>query len=151
MVKVAITLLALTVLPACWASAAEYRPGLGDLMTTGVQPRHTKLGLAGQAKNWPYATYELGELRETLDDVAETQPTWNGFAVAEGIAAMTKAPLVAVEAAIKAGDAARFNDAYGRLTAACNQCHQAAGMGVIVIRVPSASPFPDQDFRPVGK
>lgn len=28
-----------------------YRPGLGDLMTMTVQPRHTKLGLAGQEKN----------------------------------------------------------------------------------------------------
>ena len=32
-----------------------YRPGLGDLMTMTVQPRHIKLGLAGQEKNWPYA------------------------------------------------------------------------------------------------
>lgn len=28
-----------------------YRPGLGDLMTMTVQPRHTKLGLAGREKN----------------------------------------------------------------------------------------------------
>ena len=29
-----------------------YRPGLGDLMTMTVQPRHIKLGLAGREKNW---------------------------------------------------------------------------------------------------
>ena len=32
-----------------------YRPGLGDLMTMTVQPRHIKLLLAGHEQNWPYA------------------------------------------------------------------------------------------------
>ena len=32
-----------------------YQPGMGDLMVTIVQPRHLKLGLAGQARNWDYA------------------------------------------------------------------------------------------------
>jgi hypothetical protein len=41
-----------------------YRPGLGDLMTMTVQPRHIKLGLAGREKNWIYAAYELHELEE---------------------------------------------------------------------------------------
>ncbi|HSI02334.1 MAG TPA: hypothetical protein VLA02_17165, partial [Reyranella sp.] len=40
----------------------SYRPGLGDLMTMTVQPRHTKLGLAGQERNWTYAAYALHEL-----------------------------------------------------------------------------------------
>jgi hypothetical protein len=44
------------------AAPQAYRPGLGDLMTMTVQPRHTKLGLAGQEKNWTYAAYELHEL-----------------------------------------------------------------------------------------
>ena len=34
-------------------------------MTMTVQPRHTKLGLAGSAGNWPYAAYELHELEES--------------------------------------------------------------------------------------
>ena len=55
-------------LPAAAAAqtAAPYRPGLGDLMTMTVQPRHLKLGLAGQAKNWPYVVYEGHELEEAL-------------------------------------------------------------------------------------
>jgi hypothetical protein len=36
-----------------------YRPGLGDLMTMTVQPRHIKLGLAGGEKNWAYAAYQI--------------------------------------------------------------------------------------------
>ena len=46
------------------AQQPAFHPGLGDLMTAFVQPCHTKLGLAGSEKNWPYAAYELKELRE---------------------------------------------------------------------------------------
>ena len=35
----------------------DYHPSMGDLMTMAVQPRHTKLGIAGRARNWPYAAY----------------------------------------------------------------------------------------------
>ena len=45
-----------------------------DLMTAFVQPRHIKLGLAGNEQNWLYAAYELDQLRETLADVAEILP-----------------------------------------------------------------------------
>jgi hypothetical protein len=34
-----------------------YRPGLGDLMSMTVQPRHIKLGLAVLEKNWSFAAY----------------------------------------------------------------------------------------------
>ena len=37
-------------------SAARYHPGLGELMTAFVQPRHIKLGLAGNEQNWRYAS-----------------------------------------------------------------------------------------------
>ena len=47
---------------------------LGDLMTMAIQPRHTKLGLAGQERNWPYAQYELSELRNAFARVARTIP-----------------------------------------------------------------------------
>ncbi len=33
-------------------SATPYQPGLGELMTAFVQPRHIKLGLAGNEHNW---------------------------------------------------------------------------------------------------
>lgn len=31
----------------------DYHPSLGDLMTMAIQPRHTKLGLAGQVATGP--------------------------------------------------------------------------------------------------
>jgi hypothetical protein len=125
-----------------------YHPSLGDLMTMTVQPRHLKLGLAGQERNWVYAKYELHELEESFERVAHVWPKWRDVAIAETILATTKEPMEAVEAAVKARDAAKFTDAYGRLTATCNACHQSSNVGMIVIQVPKSSPFANQDFRP---
>ncbi len=129
-------------------STAPYHPGLGELMTAFVQPRHIKLGLAGNAHNWPYAAYELGELSETFDDVATLVPTHDNMPIPAMIASTVKPPITALDAAIKAKDAAAFTKAYADLTAACNTCHQSAGHPMIVIQIPTTSPFPDQDFRP---
>ncbi len=54
----------------------------------------------------------------------------------------------AVSQAIKSADAAKFAEAYGRLAATCNACHQTTERAFVVIQAPQASPFPDQDFRP---
>lgn len=133
------------------AAPEPYRPGLGDLMTMTVQPRHIKLGLAGREKNWAYAAYELSELNEALERVAKVRPRWRDFAVAETLHSLTRDPLAALSTAVKAGDGAGFAQAYARLTEACNLCHQSAGQGVIVIRVPETSPYPDQSFAPHPK
>ncbi len=130
------------------ATSQAYRPGLGDLMTMTVQPRHTKLGLAGQEKNWVYAAYELHELEESFERAARVWPMYRKTNITELMAATPKEPMEAVATAIKASDAAKFAEAYGRLTATCNGCHQATERGFIVIQAPKASSFPDQDFRP---
>ena len=135
--------------PTAPATPPAYRPGLGDLMTMTVQPRHTKLGLAGQEKNWVYAAYELHELEESFERAVRVWPMYRKVNIAELLPATTKEPMEAVAAAIKAADATQFAEAYGRLTATCNACHQATERGVVVIQVPKASSFPDQDFRPV--
>jgi hypothetical protein len=132
-------------------SAAPYHPGLGELMTAFVQPRHIKLGLAGNERNWPYAAYELGELTETFDDIAELVPQHDNLSIPEMIASTVKPPMAALDAAIKAMDAAAFTKTYADLTASCNACHQSADHPMIVIQVPTVSPFPDQDFRPPQK
>jgi cytochrome c556 len=131
------------------AQQKPYTPGLGDLMTATVQPRHTKLGLAARESNWRYAAYELHELKEAFDRAAKAWPKWRTFSISEMMASVTKEPMAALEQAIKAGDPGRVTTAYEQLTAACNTCHRSADRGVIVIQSPLASAFPDQDFRPV--
>ncbi len=124
-----------------------WRPGVGDLMTMTVQPRHTKLGLAGREKNWPYASYELHELLESFQRVTRVSPMWRDFALTDMMRTFTAEPMNALAEAIKNGDSVRFAQAYQALTGACNQCHQSAERGMIVIQVPQMSPFADQDFR----
>jgi hypothetical protein len=114
----------------------------GDLMVMILQPRHTKLGLAGQARNWPYLAYELVEFQEAIDRIGRLSP-W----VAEQMLAFTSEPMAMLTKAVEAQDPAGFTQAYGQLTQACNQCHQHFGREEVSIRVPDASPFPDQDFR----
>jgi hypothetical protein len=77
--------------------SVAYRPGLGDLMTMTVQPRHLKLGLAGQEKNWAFAAYELHELEESFERIARVWPKWRQVEIAETIKSTTAAPLEAVE------------------------------------------------------
>jgi hypothetical protein len=133
--------------PAAVTAQPDYHPSLGDLMTMAVQPRHTKLGLAGQARNWPYAQYELSELRNAFARVARTIPTYRNIDMAAVIGALTTEPLKAVEQAIGAKDADQFKSAYAGLTTACNACHLSQEHPFVVIRVPGANPYPDQDFR----
>jgi hypothetical protein len=134
------------------ASAApaqlDYHPSLGDLMTMAVQPRHTKLGLAGREGNWAYAQYELSELRNAFARVARTIPVYRNADLSTLMPAMTTSALDAVERTIRAGDAAQFGAAYARLTDTCNACHVSQDHAMIVIRVPQGNPYPDQELRP---
>jgi hypothetical protein len=125
----------------------DYHPSLGDLMTMAVQPRHTKLGLAGREGNWVYAQYELSELRNAFGRVARTIPIYRSIDMTAVIGAMTTEPLNAVEKAIHAQDARQFNVTYAQLTTACNACHLSQDHAAVVIRVPITNPFADQDFR----
>src|SRR5260370_12920132 len=147
--------LSLVILPMLLAIAAAQTPpanrpplrlGLGDLMTMLVQPRHTKLGLGGQARNWDYAAYEHHELEEAFETVEGAWPRYRTFSITELLGA-TKEPMAAVDAAIKAKDGARFDTAYRELTQACNACHHGTNRPMIVVQFPAATaPYPDQDF-----
>ena len=124
-----------------------YQPGMGDLMVTIVQPRHLKLGLAGQARNWDYADYAHHELEESLEAIEKHIPKWRNLDIAQLIASTVKQPLEDVEKAVKARNAAAFDAAYRQLTDSCNACHRSSNLPAIVIKVPDASAFPNQDFR----
>jgi len=120
-------------------------------MTMTVQPRHIKLGFAGEQKNWTYAAYELHELEESFERVARHSPQWRKKPIADMMTSVTKDPMASLDEAIKAADAVKFGAAYKKLTEACNTCHQSAEVGMIVIQAPDGSAFPDQDFRPAKR
>jgi hypothetical protein len=137
--------------PARAASApsvyAEYHPGLADMMTMAVQPRHTKLGLAIRARNWTYAVYEVGELRGAFARIVRSIPSYEGKDTAELVVMIAK-PIETLQAAGRAKDAVKADAAYAEVTQTCNMCHQAQGRDYIVMRAPAAAMFPDQDFSP---
>ena len=148
---VAIALAAMVGVPSLAAAQRQHAAALGDLMTAFVQPRHIKLGLAGKERNWLYAAYELDQLRETLADIAEILPKYRDLSIPDMITSTVREPLAALNRAIQAKDSNQFSEAYGRLTASCNTCHQSYDRAAIVIRLPTVNSFPDQDFRPTTK
>jgi hypothetical protein len=90
-------------------------------------------------------------LRETFADLADILPKYRDLSIPDMITSTVKDPLAALDRAIQAKDGKQFTAAYRQLTASCNTCHQSYDHAVIVIQPPSASAFPDQDFRPSTK
>jgi cytochrome c' len=132
--------------------AEAYAPGLGEIMTL-QQMRHTKLWLAGQAKNWDLAAYELDELGEGFDDVLKFHPTHKDSPVApkDAIPRMVNEPVAELRAAVEKKDAAAFESAYDKVTAACNSCHDAMNFGFNKVQRPTENPYSNQVFTPAQK
>ena len=130
--------------------AQSYTPRLVEFMLS-VQSHHAKLWLAGNARNWDLADYQVDELKELLEDIAKRVPTYRDVPVGQMIESATMPPIGDIEAALKARDNAKFVAAFDRLTVACNSCHEAANRGFIVIQRPGSSSFPNQSFAPRRK
>lgn len=127
-----------------------YVPGVGEIMGA-TQMRHVKLWFAGRHKNWALARYEVGEIKEGLEDVVAYHPVFKGAPVAALYDRYTKQPFRELEHAIARRDSRAFVTAYDSLTAACNDCHRASDKGFVVITVPNANPYSDQIFAPAER
>ena len=125
----------------------SYIPGLGEFMTSAVQPHHIKIWMSGHAGNWPLAGYEAKELRETFEDITTYQGVWNTFPIGKLAETNLTPPLDELDKAIKDKNEAGFKKAYDKVTAACNSCHQATSNEFVVIKTPSGADFPDQEFQ----
>jgi hypothetical protein len=130
------------------AEPAPFNPQMSALMSMLIQPRHARLGLAGKEENWPLASYALKELRQGFVVAARAVPRWKGLPVPDLFDAAMTAPLTLTDFAIKASEPRQFGEAYARLTAGCNACHATTDHPFVVIKVPDASPFPNQEFKP---
>jgi hypothetical protein len=126
----------------------DFKPAMDDLMTMLVQPRHMKLYYAGQQKNWTLAAFELNEMVGALKRIGQTIPKYRNFSVDATVGSIFAPKIQAMDAAIKSGNPTQFTAAYGELTEACNTCHQGMDHPFLVIKVPDAVNYPDQDFRP---
>ena len=128
-------------------SANAYLPVLADIMS-GTQLRHLKLAYSGKVKNWQLADYELGRIQQSFADAAQLYPVFKNIPLAELIKSESEPPLADLRKSIDAKNLDDFARAFGKLTDACNRCHRAAGVGFIVIRIPTSSPFSNQLFPP---
>jgi len=123
----------------------RYVPPFNTLMMV-TQLGHFKLWYAGAVQNWPLANYELAQIRANIVDAKKLYPNKSE----SNMSTMTP-PADDLDDAIKAKDGAKFVKAFAKLTAACNSCHEAAGVGFIKIRDPrlspiETSPFSDESF-----
>lgn len=124
-----------------------YSLGFAEFMIF-TQIRHAKLWVAGDARNWDLADYQIDELKEGLEDAVKYFPTYKEMPVGQMIEAVMKAPIADMEGAIKARDRTKFVAAFDKLTGACNTCHQSAKRAFIVIQRPTVAPYSNQSFAP---
>jgi hypothetical protein len=122
-----------------------YTPPLNNIMIL-TQLGHFKLWYAGTVQNWPLANYELQQIRAAMG-LAKTLYPDSAKSNMDAMAPATDD----LGKAIAAKDAASFSAAFGKLTAACNSCHEGTGFSFIKIRVPrlspiETSPFSDESF-----
>ena len=118
-----------------------YKPGLGEFMS-GIQVHHAKLWFAGSAGNWKLADFELGEIRETLDNVEKyctDRPEVNSMP-------MIRPALDSVGKAVGAQNPAMFKTAFVLLTNTCNNCHRVTKHEFNVIKIPDTPPITNQVF-----
>jgi hypothetical protein len=123
-------------------------PTVADLMNALIQPRHQKLGLAGAQQNWPLAAFAVHELKQSFDNTAKLHKTWRTLSLPDMFDSTIGEPIHDVFLAIQAKNAQQFTASYAKLTAGCNNCHEATNNPFIVIKVPAQSSFPNQDFAP---
>lgn len=135
--------------PATAKSAASktYIPGVEQFMGV-ILGQHAKLWYAGKARNWELAEFELGEIKEVMGDIQDLVPVFKSLPFAEMLDAVITKEIADLEKAIAAKDFKKFTAGYGKLTQACNSCHEGTGVGFIVIRRPTQPAFFNQDFRP---
>jgi hypothetical protein len=133
--------------PAQPAAATDPPTALANIMAT-IQFRHLKLAYSGKVMNWPLAGYELDLIQLSFDAATQLHPTVRGLPLADLVKQESAPPLADLRRAIDAKSSDGFAKAFGKLTEACNHCHRSAGVGFVVIRIPTASPFSNQFFPP---
>jgi len=127
----------------------DFKPGLDDLMNMLIQPRHQKLWAAGQQHNWALAAFQLREMRNAFDRIAATIPKYSNIDLGPTFINIMDSQVRAVNGAIASQNPQQFMTAFGDLTAACNSCHEALNLGILVMKVPEVTGFPNQDFRAI--
>jgi hypothetical protein len=127
-------------------------PELGRQMLE-LQIRHDRLWWAGQAGNWTLAYFMVGELGEALRGIEQTNgeaPELQPEKLSELMPSIMDPAVRGVQDALAKQDKAAFEEAYDRLSASCNACHQVAGAGFLVIQRPRTKLLDNLRYAPPG-
>jgi len=122
--------------------AQAYKPGLGEFMS-GIQVHHAKLYFAGKNQNWKLADFEMGEIKEAVDDIKKyctDRPEVKSLSI-------LYPALDSVNNAIKLKSLHHFETSFLFLTNSCNSCHKNTNHEFNVIKVPDTPPFNNQEFK----
>jgi hypothetical protein len=125
-------------------------PELGRQMLE-LQIRHDRLWWAGQAGNWTLAYFMVGELGEALRGIEQTNgeaPELQPEKLSELMPSIMDPAVRGVQDALAKQDKAAFEDAFDRLSASCNACHQVAGAGFLVIQRPRTKLLDNLRYAP---
>lgn len=121
--------------------SSAYKPGLGEFMSS-IQVHHGKLWFAGQNENWQLADFELGEIKESLEDIS----TYCSDRAEVQKIGMILPAMDSLLHAVQLKNAVLFKNGFVLLTATCNNCHHATNHAFNVIKIPAGPPFSNQDF-----
>jgi hypothetical protein len=122
--------------------AKTYKPGLGEFMSS-IQVHHAKLWFAGENENWQLADFEIGEIKESLEDIS----TYCSERPEVQKIGMIEPAIDSISHAIQLKNPAMFKTGFILLTATCNNCHHATNHAFNVIKTPDNPPFSNQDFK----
>jgi hypothetical protein len=123
----------------------RYRPGLHTLMQQ-VQVRHAQLWFAGEAGNTELAEYQVHELEELIENIAELHPEYDDKPIARLLEELLAPALEDVELAVRG--AQDFTTAFDGMTQQCNACHAATDRRAIVIQRPRTPPLDNLRYAP---
>ncbi|HEY4322772.1 MAG TPA: hypothetical protein VGN20_02270 [Mucilaginibacter sp.] len=119
-----------------------YKPGLGEFMM-GIQVHHAKIWFAGKNQNWKLADFEIGEIKETLEDVKKyctDRPEIKSLPI-------LYPALDSVTNSVKARNIKQFEKSFVLLTNSCNSCHKTTNHEFNVIKIPDTPPITNQDYK----
>ena len=115
----------------------------------------SNLWFAGQKKNWPLATYFLGETRGRIRWMIRIDPMAkepSGITDLQGIYdGIDNNIMGAVKTAVDNKDSAQFVVAYKHMLEGCYACHKSAGRPYLRPAIPTSPPLSIIDFDPNAK
>jgi hypothetical protein len=120
---------------------SSFAPGLGTLMPE-IGTRTWKLYYAAEARNWPLARFELGEIRGLMMRGATTRPRYE-----KDLKDYVEGSLQTLRTAIENKDFDAFDSAFKDAVRLANEYHVTTDHPFIVWKLPAAPP-PDLDLAP---